>query len=140
MENRVNEALELLRVTVKLEPSYDNATVNLFAVAQLARREDIIAEVRPIVLANIKNINLELLDRAGNIFRERGEYAAAKDVYVELASREPNNPQYLALASALLAELGEIEKAIIYAEAAARLDPEFAKEAEVFIQQLKNRQ
>lgn len=138
-QNRVNEALEVLRTTVKLEPSYDSATVNLFAVAQLARREDIIAQVRPIVLASIKTIGLELLDRAGNIFRERREYAAAKDVYIELSSREPDNPKFLALASALLAELGETDRAIIYAEAAARLDPEFAKEAEVFIRQLKNR-
>jgi tetratricopeptide (TPR) repeat protein len=138
-QNRIDEALEVLRTTVKLEPSYDSATVNLFAVAQLARREDIVAEVRPLVLASIKTIGLELLDRAGNIFRERQEFAAAKDVYIELSSREPDNPKFLALASALLAELGEIEKAITYAEAAARLDPEFAKEAEVFIRQLKSR-
>ncbi len=140
MENRVDEALEVLRTTVKLEPAYDSATVNFFAVAQLARREDIIAEVRPLVLANIKTINRELLDRAGNIFRERQEFTAAKDVYLELAAREPDNPKFLALAAALLAELGEIEKAVIYAEAAARLDPEFAKEAEVFIRQLKVKQ
>lgn len=132
---KVNEALNLLKKSVYLEPTYQQAVVNTLIVAHLAQRQDAIAEVTPFLRLSV--VDEDALRRLGTIYQEVGNFSAAKEVFAILVTRDPNNAHYHATAAALFAQQGELDRAIAEAEAAARLDPQFVGESKLFIEQIK---
>lgn len=138
IQNKPDEALQTLEKTVELEPHYQQAVVNTILLAELAHHPDVVEKVKP-------NVQLPLLDsdtlkRLASAYQQGQDYADAAPVYVALARLEPTNAQYHATAAALFAQAGDIPQAIEEAEAAARIDPSFAKEAATFVRQLQGQQ
>ena len=66
-----------------------------------------------------------------------GNFGKIAEIYEALIKLNSKNPQYYASLAAAYKEIGERQKAINAAQAAAALDPAFAAEAEAFIQSLR---
>lgn len=136
-QNRVNESIEALRRTVYLEPSYQQAVVNLFIVGHLAGRQDIITEIGPLV--KLEQLDENSLQRLASIYQQAGDLAKAKDAYARLVELNPEHAQYRAAAAPLFAQFGEYDRAIEEARAAAKLDSQLSSEVEIFIRQVEER-
>lgn len=139
-EQRFQEAVEVLKTAADLNPTWLQANLNLVLVGLFANRQDIVEEAR----ANLKEYNLALLDNdalkvyAASFVKSR-DYGTAKVFYQALTSRY-HIAQDFAMLAALEAELGEYEEAKAATIEAVRLDPAYAKEAEVFLQLIGDKQ
>lgn len=136
-QNKREEAINILKKAMDLDPSFQQAVVNVLIVSQLAGKGDIFLEAKKYFKAG--GLDENTLQRVGAVFQQAQDFVAAKEIFSKLVSLYPEKPQYHATLSALLGHLGEVEKAIEEARAAAALDPEFAREAEIFINQLKQK-
>ena len=76
---------------------------------------------------------LRILD----IYFKIGNFGKIAEIYESLIKLSPKNPQYHASLAAAYKEIGERDKAVKAAQAAAALDPTFAAEAEAFIRSLR---
>ncbi len=139
--NLTDQSIETLRQALRLDPTYPRAILNLAFMGYTAKRPEIVAEAEPyfgyIKLGALNEDEIRILAR---LHSDSGNLAAARDTYFYLIEINPSNPHYRAIVAAFLAELGEFDRAIEEAEVAGRLDPGFAREAEVFINQVKAKQ
>ncbi|MBI4117210.1 MAG: O-antigen ligase family protein [Parcubacteria group bacterium] len=76
---------------------------------------------------------LRMLD----IYARLNDFPKIAEVYEALIKLNPKDPQYHASLAVAYKQIGEKEKAIKEAEAAAKIDPSFAKEAQDFINSLR---
>ncbi len=83
-----------------------------------------------------KSSETDLL-RIINIYIELNDYQKMAELFEALTVLKPQNPQYFASLATAYKATGEKEEAIKAAQAAARLDPSFAAEAEAFINSLR---
>ncbi len=132
---RIEDALRIMQVALELEPDYQVARANLIVTAAVAGRRDVMEKYSGDL--NVAVLNEDNLMRLGVAFRNAGMPEPAIRVYARLAQVVPQSPRYHATLAALLAEAGDIQGAIEEAGRAAELDPQFAQEAEIFIQQIQ---
>ncbi|TSC90808.1 MAG: hypothetical protein G01um10142_242 [Parcubacteria group bacterium Gr01-1014_2] len=72
-----------------------------------------------------------------DIYFRLGNYRKLAEIYEALVKLNSKDPQYYASLAAAYKQIGEIDKAIKAAQAAAQIDPSFAKEAQDFINSLR---
>ena len=75
--------------------------------------------------------------RMVDIYFKLGDFKKLAEIYEALVKLSPRNPQYYASLAAAYKGTGEKDKAIKAAQAAAQIDPSFAKEARDFIDSLR---
>jgi len=134
-QNKAGDALATLQKAISLDPTYQQAVVNTAILGQLVGNKEAVDQALGFVKVN--ELDEDALRRIGTIYQQRQDFAEAKNVFIKLVAMNPDNAQYRATAAAFYAQFGEFDEAIIEAEAAARLDPAFAKEGQIFIEQLK---
>jgi len=83
-----------------------------------------------------KGAEIDLL-RMVNIYVGLNDFKKLAELFEALTVLKPKDPQNFASLAAAYKQIGEREKAIRAAEAAAKLDPSFAKEAQDFINSLR---
>lgn len=83
-----------------------------------------------------KNEETDLL-RLVDIYISLNNFKKLAELFEALTVLKPKNPQYFASLAAAYKQTGEKEKAVKAAQAAAALDPTFAKEAQDFINSLR---
>jgi len=131
----IDRTIEVLEHAWDLDRSYQEAGVNLLLIAVLSKKPEVAARVEPFI--DFQLVNEPLLYRLGLVYQRTEGFRAALEIYKELVGRSPKDPKYRAAYAALLAHFGKIEEARVHAEEAVKLDPEFAKEAKVFLEMLK---
>ncbi|MBI2121715.1 MAG: O-antigen ligase family protein [Candidatus Sungbacteria bacterium] len=134
-QGRIDETVKVLQQVLDLEPSYQDAAVNLLAVGYMAKRADAVEKAKTYFRQDIMAV--ETVERLAGLYQQAGDFVSARTLYEELILRYPDNAKYHALLASLLAFFGEKERAIAEAETAARLDPGLAKEVEGFLKQLQ---
>ena len=132
-QGRTNEALEVLKRVVGLEPKFAQAKLNLLIVASLADRREIVEEVLKLGI-NLRDLDEDALKRLGRVFLNQKLYVGARDVYLQLADMFPTKAEYRVTLSAVLGELGEYDRAIEEAKKAGELDDSFKADSEAFIE------
>ncbi|QQG45231.1 MAG: O-antigen ligase family protein [Candidatus Sungiibacteriota bacterium] len=137
LRKEYDQAIEVLRQAVQLEPNYGKATGNLFVVGALAGRADIMNEAFGKI--NLKTAGEETLNTVGKIYRNSGAYEQARKVYEQLVEISPEKASYHATLAALLGELGEYELAKKEIGQTVALDPAAGEEARVFLEMLKQK-
>jgi Flp pilus assembly protein TadD len=60
-------------------------------------------------------------------------------VFEALTKQSPTNPKYHGTYAALLANVGRFEEARFEAREAARIDPSFLRESEVFLESIRGK-
>ncbi len=136
-KNEINNAIDALEGAYRLEPSYQQAVVNLMIMAQLGNRPDLVQEAKKHV--KITALDEDMLRRLSSIYQSTGDGEGILRVFLRLVEIAPANPQYHAGLATLLAQAGQVDRAIEEAKKAAELDKSYAPEAETFIQQLKQK-
>lgn len=129
-----DRSTEVLYKTWKGDPSFQEAGINLWIMAILAKKVDIINEVSRSI--KFEKLGEDSLYRIGQAYQRTEQYEGALPIYAELVRISPKNPKYHATYAALLVNSGRIKEAKVEAETAGRLDPEFKKEANKFIKGL----
>lgn len=134
-QGRIDETVKVLQQVLDLEPSYQDAAVNLLAVGYMAKRADVVEKAKTYFRHDLMAV--ETVERLAGLYQQAGDYAPTRTLYEELILRYPDNAKYHASLASLLAFFGEKERAVAEAEIAARLDPGLAKEVEGFLKQLQ---
>lgn len=132
-----NKAIELLKQAWDLDHGYAGAAANLWAIATLAKRQDIISAVRKEV--RIDQLEGDFLYRIAVASQGAENFPQALEIYSELVKRSPGNSNYLATHAALLALFGRKDEARASAEAALRIDPGLEGEVREFLRRLDER-
>jgi len=133
----IEKAAESLETAWKLDKSYGEAAANLWFAGVLAKKPEIVAEVK--TRFSLDNLSENNLLKIGAAYQRVGDYASAFEVYERLVKIAPQNAAYRAVFAALLAINGRIDEARSEAEEAARLDPVYQEEAGRFIKSLKQK-
>lgn len=128
-------AIDALRTAWDLDRSYHEAGANYLMVLLLAGRGEEAREVKKEV--SIFQLNREVLDRLGRLYRQLNDVESALPVYAHLVLLSPENGEYRAIYAALLGAAGRIEEAIREAEESIRLDPSLKDRVEPMIEVLK---
>ncbi len=137
-ENRIKDALDAMKTAHALAPQFQQAAVNLLTVANFAQDKETRDLAKSYIV--IDQLDEELLRRVWGVYQKTDDFQAALPVFDRLLIMHPDSAQYLAVRAVILARLGKIDQAIADAQHAAAVDPSFAKEAEIFINQLKQGQ
>ncbi len=75
--------------------------------------------------------------RVAEIYLRMRNFQKVAEIYEALVKLNPKNPQYFASLAVAYKETGEISKAIQAAQMAAKIDPNYTKEAQDFINSLR---
>ena len=132
--NRLDRAVEVLESVWRGEPRFQQAAQNLWIVAIMARRPDLIEELRRVWTLN--ELEERIIFNIARAYQQVEDFASARDTYAVLVAIAPQNPQYRATYAALLARTGNSEEARRQTEEAIRIDPNFGREGGQFLEQL----
>lgn len=132
------EALEISKKAFEINPYYVNASLNLLLAALAIGDRQIAADIESNLKIDLETAYEDTLELLGVIRRGQNDFVAARTIYEKLILRYPR-AKYHAVLAAILAELGEWDKAIGHAQIAASRNPDFAREAEIFIKRLEDR-
>lgn len=137
---RFDDAFEVLRRALAVEPANPAAHVNFLLVGTMAKRTEIVQEVAQFSSKiDFDAIGEIELAKIGLVYISISDYASAKRVYEELLAHSVS-ADYEATLAALLGELGEYDQAIVHARKSAELKPEnFAKESKIFIELMEQK-
>ncbi|MBI3631047.1 MAG: O-antigen ligase family protein [Candidatus Sungbacteria bacterium] len=133
-ENKPNDAIETLRSALYLEPSYQQAAVDLAIVGGVAKRLDALTEAGTYL--RLDALDEDVLARVATAYQQVNDIAGAEKVFRRLIQKNPGNARYHATLAALLNVLGKKEEARLQADEAARIDPGFRAEADEFVRHL----
>ncbi len=134
-QNRIAEAVEILAHAWRLEKRFRGAAANLWLLAALTGRADIVQELKQAhTLYDFDEGEIFGIARA---YQQAEDFAGARDVYAVLVDKESSSPQYHATYAALLKQEGRFAEARAEAEEAARLDPKFKAEARQFLEGIR---
>ncbi len=130
---RTNEAIDILRKAVLLEPSFVAAKVNLIIAASALGRDDVGEEFRGTF--DLRELSdAATLERLGLIYRKLGHYQDARDVYDALATISYGDAKIHAVLAALMAQSGDYANSKIETKIAIGLDSAYAEEGVRFLQ------
>lgn len=132
------KALDTAQKAAAIEPSNVNVTLNLILAARAAGQSELVKDVEVNIKIDLQTAYEDTLQRLGLIYRGEKNFISARVVYEALVLRYPQ-AKYYAVLAAVLAELGEFELAIENARIAALRNPDFRREAEIFIKRLEMR-
>jgi O-antigen ligase/Flp pilus assembly protein TadD len=127
------QALEVIKTVYELEPSYTEAAKNLAILYLLNNKQE---EAEKILMKHFSKIivaDKQLI----NAYAGSGNYERVRDIWLEFVKREPNNAQYRVSLAATYLQLNEKEKAIEALQKAAELNPQFKKQAEYLISEIR---
>ena len=130
----LNRATEALRDGWRKEPRFREMATNVWTIAILAKRPDIIAEVQAVYTE--EDIGEGGLFRFATAYQQINDFASARDIFAKLVTLSPRNAQYRATYAALLAQTGNRGEARRQVEEAIRIDPSFEGEGKAFLRQL----
>lgn len=134
-ENKLAPALDLLERAWRLEPRFQHAGQYAWTVAALAKRQDLIDEIRQALPPEVfTDLALVAVAKA---YQQIGDFAGATELYAILVKKSPSNAQYHATYAALLANAGRTVDAKAEVEAAILLDPGFEKEGRQFLRTIR---
>lgn len=133
----VDAAITALKTAWDLDRSYREAGINLWIIAILGKYSDLIEEVKSVI--PIEDIGGQELLRMGAAYQQIGDFEGMRMVYDEYVRDDPANVQARATYALIYLQLGRYDEAIAQAREAARLDPAFAADAEIFIREVKKR-
>ncbi len=80
-----------------------------------------------------RSLNTAQLLRMIDIYVGLKDFRKVAELYEQVIAQNPNNPQFHASLAVAYAQIGRIQDAVIEAQKAAALDPNFAAESEAFI-------
>ncbi len=131
---RQEEAAAILRTMWDLDPWiqwYRRTPVDIWYYGILADMPDVVEGAQRGV--RLDSLGAKDLERLSSAYRRVDDFAAALPIQQALVLKDPENAFARAVLAALLAYAGRIEEAKLEAREAARVDPSFAREAELFI-------
>lgn len=129
-----DRAIEMLRIAWELDRSFQEAGANVLLAALLTGKSDVAEEMK--AKLNFESLNIETLERLGNVYRQKEDLESALWVYDTAAKRYPANAQYRLMRGAMLVYLGRKDEGQKDLEEALRLNPEL-KEARDILESLK---
>lgn len=132
-----DRAAEVLFDAWNLEKKYTEAGVNAWIFAALSKNQDIVVQVASTISLN--SLREQDLYRLAQVYQQLADYDSGVKIYEALVNVSPKNAKYRATYAALLAQTGRIGEAKIQTAEAVRLDPMFAKDAEIFLEALQGR-
>jgi tetratricopeptide (TPR) repeat protein len=118
----VEQALEVLEQAWNLDRSYQEAGANVLLVALLFGKTEVAEKVRDEINFNL--LPIEVLERLGGIYRQKGDFSSALKIYDVMIKSYPANAQYRLVRGALLMSLGRNDEAKAELKEALRLNPE----------------
>lgn len=134
-ENKLGPAQDLLERAWRLEPRFQHAGQYAWTVAVLAKKQDLIDEIRRELPPEVfEDFALVAVAKA---YQQVGDFAGALDLYGIVVKKAPANVQYHATYAALLAHAGRTIEARAEVEAAMKLDPAFEKEGKQFLETIR---
>lgn len=137
-QNRSDDAIQTLKKAVDLEPTWDQANINLVLVAQSGGRQDIAEEARGNLRYSLHRLDDDNLKKLAQIFFGANDYLTVRKIYEEIVRRFPKAEHFATLA-AVYKELREYDLAVEATQKAVADDPQnFGTEAKVFIQMIEN--
>ncbi len=130
-------AVTALKTAWDLDRSYQEAGINLWTIAIVGKYPEIVEEVRSVI--PLETVGGQHLFRMGAAYQQVGDFKNMLVIYDEYVRDDPTNAQVRATYAAIYFQLGRYDDAITQAREAARLDPAFASDAEMFIREIKKR-
>ncbi len=136
-QNRGDDAVQVLKKAVDLEPTWDQANINLVLVAQARGRQDIAEEARGNLRYSLHKLDDDNLKKLAQIFFGANDYRTVRKIYEELTRRFPK-AEHFAVLAAVYKELREYDLAIEAVKKAVADDPKnFSGEAKIFLQMIE---
>ena len=133
--NHADRAIEALRKAWQLDTTFTQAGINLEVIGIVTGQKQVIPEVQAKI--DHEKLDEQSLYRLGLAYQQAQDYASALTYYERLVKVRPDIAQYHATYAALLGYFGRIEDAEAQVREAGKLDPAYEKEAEQFIQSLR---
>lgn len=134
--NLYDKALPLLYTAWQLDKNYQQAAADVWMMAVLNKRDDIVAEV--LQYSSLDKLAGEnLLYTVAIAYQKVGNFEKAAEFYDRMVKTNPNVAQFRATYAAILAKIGRDDEARVQVEAAIKLDPSFKTEGEQFLKTLK---
>ena len=134
-QGKADETIKVLQQVIDLEPSYQDAAVNLLAIGYMTKRPDVVEKAKTYLRQD--TMAVENMERLAGLYQQAGDYASTLKIYEDLVLRYPDRAAYRAALASLFAFFGEKERAIQEAETAVKLDPSLSTQIEEFLKQLR---
>ncbi len=131
--NQVAEATEALKTAYDLDPSFPDVVKNLAMIyifsGEKEKGDDIL----------IKKFGTTTIadNRLINAYAKIGYYAKVRDIWLLIMESEPGNAQYHVNLAATYLQLKDREKSILELQRAAELSPDFKKQADYYINEIR---
>lgn len=137
VNGQLDESLKILEKAWELHKDFPDAAANLWTVAIMAKRPDVVERIQKMV--PLERINPKLLWRIANSYQADKEYKKAIEIYEVIVERDPGDPRFHAIMAALLAEVGRADEARPHILEAIRLDEAYRAEGEEFLRRIQGR-
>ncbi|MEK7612067.1 MAG: O-antigen ligase family protein [Patescibacteria group bacterium] len=142
LQNNSNEAINVLREAVDLEPTFIVAQANLAFIAENFNRSDVanevLADLYEIIGSDYRSYDAAVaLKRMGDFYISQQRFSNALQWYKLVIQTDPGQAETRANIAALYLKNGDKEEAIFQAKKAAELDPQnYAAQTKEFLKNI----
>lgn len=126
-------AVKAMRTAYDLDPAYENAAMGLAVTEVIAGH---VMEADGILRSSFGGVIIAD-QKLINAYARVGNYTRVRDIWLKFIKQEPQNFQYHVNLAATYLHIGEREKSVFELQTAIALDPQFQKQGEYYINEIK---